>query len=648
MTPTRLKHWLVAGNVLVGALLLAAVALPLRDSRAVQLERATDATTNLVRTLAQTIEADVTRLDLALQSVVAAGPAMAAEHLQTLRLWLPEAAALRLTDARGIEVDTAGTVDHGQRAFFIQASQAAPDAGATLSGPWQRTPQGPWLITLARAVRHADGRLAGVIHGELQADQLGRRFEGVDVGTDGAIALRTTGLALLARQTSRGPATDGIGTATVSAALKDALRANPRSGAYIAVVVSDGIERSNAYQQVGAYPLLVLAGLGTAEYLVAWKQYATQTGALAALLLLSLVAASVLIHRGWARHAAARAELAAQSHRYRTLLLTANDGIHLLDLDGRLVECNLAFATMLGRRPEELTGCLMAAWDAHYEAAQLDAWLAGFKPGKKRRSTSSFRRADGTLFDVEIHSAAMEIDGRTLVLCAARDVTERQTQQRRLEEALAERETLLREVYHRVKNNLQMVQSLLSLQQRALPDGPAREALAESSQRVRAMALVHEQLYQTQSLAAVDLRSYTLELLKRLGDAVGARHRSVVLHCDIAAGHEVVLDLAVPYGLLVTELVLNSLKHAFGEGGGVVRVAIEPLAAPGGQPGLQLTVSDDGQGLAADFELEQASRLGSIGLQLAASLAAQLGGELKAMPTTRGAAFAAVLTRLIA
>jgi PAS domain S-box-containing protein len=234
-------------------------------------------------------------------------------------------------------------------------------------------------------------------------------------------------------------------------------------------------------------------------------------------------------------------------------------------------------------------------------------------------------------------------DGRTIgFYSASSDVTERHEQQRRIERALAERETLLREVYHRVKNNLQVVQSLLNLQRRGLPAGAARTALDDSVQRVHAMALVHEKLYQTGRLDAVALPGYTTELLRHLGETAGAARRQITLQAQVQ-DIEATLELAVPFGLLVTELVGNSLKHAFpenpaqGRGGHVqVRLRREGAAA-------LLTVQDDGIGLPEGFEINGAA---GMGLQLAAGLASQLGGRLQARHEG-GAVFEALLTRMV-
>ena len=230
---------------------------------------------------------------------------------------------------------------------------------------------------------------------------------------------------------------------------------------------------------------------------------------------------------------------------------------------------------------------------------------------------------------------------------ASTDVTERLAQQRRIEVALAERETQLREVYHRVKNNLQVIQSLLSLQRRALPEGEARAALDQSIRRVHAMALVHEKLYQSGTLSVVSLHDYTHELLRHLGETGGAGERGITLSADIDSV-EADLETAVPYGLLVAELVGNALKHAFpGQRGGQVCVSLRRGNVEKGENGekgnVTLCVADDGVGLPAGFDIIQCQ---SMGLQLACSLATQLGGSLQAR-NEAGAVFTAQLKRLV-
>lgn len=246
-------------------------------------------------------------------------------------------------------------------------------------------------------------------------------------------------------------------------------------------------------------------------------------------------------------------------------------------------------------------------------------------------------RKDGSEFPVEIGLSSIETTEGMATLAAIVDITERRLQQAEAEQSLIEKETLLKEVYHRVKNNLQVVQSLLNLQRQALPEGVARTALDDSVQRIRAMALVHEKLYQSGNLSAISLQGYTKDLLNQIAEANGIDRHSVQLHADVP-DLPTGLDSAIPFGLLLTELVSNSLKHAFVDRReGEVKVRVAPQAS-----GALLTVSDNGVGFKDDFDT--ASRT-SMGLKLAASLSRQLGGSLR-VRSDGGTVFEAMLTRL--
>ncbi|MDA8426884.1 MAG: sensor histidine kinase [Treponema sp.] len=178
-----------------------------------------------------------------------------------------------------------------------------------------------------------------------------------------------------------------------------------------------------------------------------------------------------------------------------------------------------------------------------------------------------------------------------------------------------QRDTLLREVHHRVKNNMQIVSSLLSLQKDALEDSAAAAALADSVARVQALALMHEFLYRGGDFANVDLGEYFQELCAFLVSAYGSSGVEVVI-----AGDQVSLDMdrAIPLGLVVTEIVSNSLKHAF-TGRDRGRIAIS-IAANGGE--VSIEASDDGPG----FVVQSGGR--SLGLVLIDTLMSQLGGSM--------------------
>jgi two-component sensor histidine kinase len=187
--------------------------------------------------------------------------------------------------------------------------------------------------------------------------------------------------------------------------------------------------------------------------------------------------------------------------------------------------------------------------------------------------------------------------------------------------SLREKESLLKEIHHRVKNNLQVISSLLNLQSHQLDSPIAKAVLKDTQSRVRSMALIHEHLYRSENLAAVDMVAYLRQLCTQLFRTLLSSPGTVKLNIDIAE-FRLVIDQAIPCGLLVNELVSNSLKHAFPEGRtGEIRVELQPVE--GGF--LRLKISDNGTGLPQGFELKN---LTSLGLNLVSDLSHQMGGKL--------------------
>ncbi|MBK9266479.1 MAG: sensor histidine kinase [Polyangiaceae bacterium] len=173
------------------------------------------------------------------------------------------------------------------------------------------------------------------------------------------------------------------------------------------------------------------------------------------------------------------------------------------------------------------------------------------------------------------------------------DITALKQQAERLEASLHEKEVLLREIHHRVKNNLQVITSMLHLQLRHVSEGPVRAQLAESERRVHAMALVHEQLYMAPDLAGIEFPSYVDRLVTTLVGAYRSSAHGVTIRARISP-LMLDIDTAIPCGLLINELVSNSLAHAFrGDDDNEIRISFERADAEH----LVLSVGDNGIGL---------------------------------------------------
>lgn len=193
---------------------------------------------------------------------------------------------------------------------------------------------------------------------------------------------------------------------------------------------------------------------------------------------------------------------------------------------------------------------------------------------------------------------------------------------KQLKASLREKEILIKEIHHRVKNNLQVISSLIDLQAARQADPDIQVLFRDARDRVRSMALVHEKLYQSEDLAQTELSAYTKNLMSELFLAHGEQSRTVSLELEL----EPVLlpvDMAIPCGLILNELATNSLKHAFGgREGGTIRITLG--RADGGR--VRLVYHDDGRGLPPGLNWQATS---SLGLRLIRMLSDQLGAELE-------------------
>jgi PAS domain S-box-containing protein len=230
------------------------------------------------------------------------------------------------------------------------------------------------------------------------------------------------------------------------------------------------------------------------------------------------------------------------------------------------------------------------------------------------------RRKNGSEFPVEIGLNPIETDEGVMVLSAIVDISDRKNKEARIEAALREKDILLGEIHHRVKNNLQIIYSLLDLQAARIDDPAVLSMLQDSQNRIRSMSLIHQTLYQSKDFARVDFAGVLDALVPALMNSYSLNPENVAISID---AHEVLLPLnqAIPCGLITNELIANALKHAFpGQRSGKIHIALN-LEAPGS---VVLSVSDDGVGI-QELDINSCQTLG---LKLVSLLTNQLAGEL--------------------
>ena len=232
----------------------------------------------------------------------------------------------------------------------------------------------------------------------------------------------------------------------------------------------------------------------------------------------------------------------------------------------------------------------------------------------------SARRKNGSEFPVEISLSYVKSDEGTIAISFITDITERKRSEEQIRTSLEEKEVLLKEIHHRVKNNLQIVSSLLSLQSGYSREDVVRELFVESQNRVKSMALIHEKLYQSTDMANIDFADYIQSLARNLFHSYVANLETISLTTDVTVS--LGIDHAIPCGLIINELLSNSLKYAFPGG----RHGTISLSFHARDTVFELTFKDDGIGLPAGLDFRNTE---SLGLQIVNTLTEQLGGVIE-------------------
>jgi len=313
---------------------------------------------------------------------------------------------------------------------------------------------------------------------------------------------------------------------------------------------------------------------------------------------------------------------------YHDTMEASQAGIFIIT-DGLFTYVNSSFADLFMIARDEITGTDPLTLISQADRVQVEENMARRLQGEDVAPyTISCTRSDGSSFFAEVWAKTAIWRQKAVLVGTITDVStiklneeKLQQQDRQLQKSLDEKEVLLKEIHHRTKNNMMVVISMLDLQMADIEDERIRIIFQEMEDRIRAMALVHEKLYQSQNLSEIDFESYIQEIAESLVANMVLDDR-VQLQLDIEP-ISINIDFAVPLGLVINEIVTNSVKHAFpGSRKGNVYIRLEKKQ----NREIELTVGDDGVGLPSEIDVFESS---SFGLQIIASLVTmQLGGSL--------------------
>lgn len=297
-------------------------------------------------------------------------------------------------------------------------------------------------------------------------------------------------------------------------------------------------------------------------------------------------------------------------------IASSMDGISLLNADGEFIYMNQAHADIYGYdSPDELLGktwrVLYRDTDSTYfeenvlPQIEQEGWWRGEAEGKRR---------DGTIFPQEVSLSSTADDG---LICVVRDITMRKKHEQETRQALKEKETLLEEIHHRVKNNLAVVTSILELQ-KFEPVESVEKLIEDTQSRIQSIATIHEKLYQSETLSDVDVSEYIEEFSEVVAASFNSAQKNINITKDLQK-YNLDTRRAVPLGLIINELLSNAFKHGFaGIAKGEIRITLEI-----NEKEVVLTVADNGHPLPNNFSVEDSQ---SMGMSLIKTLTRQLEG----------------------
>jgi len=326
---------------------------------------------------------------------------------------------------------------------------------------------------------------------------------------------------------------------------------------------------------------------------------------------------------------AAEKKLKAQAAKIQAIFDSTAMLIWTVDMNYRIVSYNKIFANqhfkLLGREVSIGSNFLKILENHLSEEAneELSEYFEGAFKGEKQQFEGRLTGRDGSKVWMETFFSPIYGDDNKIkeISCLSYNVTDKKIIEQQMQDSIDEKEILLQEVHHRVKNNLQVISSILNLQSSYVKDENSLNILRESQNRIKSMSFIHESLYQTKDFSGIEFSGYILSLANNLVHSYSLERGLVHLRTDFDDTY-LSLDQAIPCGLIANELISNSLKYAFNEGErGEIFVSTKSKGSK-----VKLIISDDGKGLPEGFDYENSD---SLGLQLVYTLKDQLDATIE-------------------
>ena len=437
---------LLAIVVVTNLFIIGLAGFSLQQARLQYEERTEITTQNLSHALAGYITDAVDKIDLTVLTVAdevqkqLAGGGIDEQKLNAFivrhHARLPVLDGLRVVNAQGenaygIGITPGARTSVADRAYFARLRDD-PNAGVVISEPVVGRVSKKWSIILARRVNQPDGSFAGLVYGTIALEHFFTTFSSLDVGKHGSIALRDEELALIVRYPEPQEVSKVVGKKNASAEMQNAVQARKDAGSYRTALAFDNIPRTYSYHKASHYPLYVNVGLAQEDYLGAWWSEVAWVSALVALFILGTLLSSWLVYRGWMRRVNAVQALARQEEAMRESeesyrnQFQGNSAVMLLinPADGTIQDANAAALSFYGYTRERLLAMRITDINT-LPASDVQQAMALFPQKEGERFQSQHRLGDGSVRDVEVSAASIQVGGRTVLHTIINDITER-------------------------------------------------------------------------------------------------------------------------------------------------------------------------------------------------------------------------------